>query len=164
MWWFSSLLSINLRMTYSINYWTWFKSKWSLKYPFIEWQSAMLKLLWFICFFNDSCSKLISLLKIITWMHSLLRSKHKSPLTVQQLPLFVRILFLPAQPQGQLFLWATLKLLLSLLLQWGKEEETHHLTSSEFTHHPKCSTVLCRVAAAQTGSSDWLREDNPVNC
>lgn len=80
----------------------------------------MLKLLWFICFFNDSCSKLTSLLKIITWMLSLLWSKHKSPLTVQQQPPFIRTLFVPAQPQGQLSLWATLKLLLSLLLQ---EEE-----------------------------------------
>lgn len=25
--------------------------------------------------------------------------------------------------------------------------------------HPKCPTVLCRVPATQTGSSNWLRED-----
>lgn len=40
----------------------------------------MLKLLWFICFFNGYCSKSTSLLKIITWLHSLFWFKHKSTL------------------------------------------------------------------------------------
>lgn len=38
----------------------------------------MLKLLWFICFFNGYYSKSTLLLKIITWLHSLLWFKHKS--------------------------------------------------------------------------------------